>query len=86
LFAARARRFVKRLVLLQAFPDFEGQIQSRKRRIRRLEQFDDALALPVMVEAAVLAHAFGEHLLARVSKGRMPQIVRQRDRLCQVLV
>ena len=83
---ARHRRIVKRLVLLQSLPDFEGQVQSRESGIRRLEQFDDALALPVVIEAAVFAHAFGQHLFARMSKRRMPEIVRQRDRLRQVLV
>jgi hypothetical protein len=80
------RRIVKRLVLLQSLPDLECQIQAGKGGIRRLEQFDDALALPVVVEAAVPAHAFGEHLFARMSKRRMSQIVRQRDRLSQVLI
>src|SRR5687768_13299324 len=48
------RRVVKRLVLLQALSDLESQVQPGKSRIGSLEQFDHPLALPVMVEAAVL--------------------------------
>ena len=39
-----------------------------------------------MLEAAVLPHAFGQHLLARMSEGRMPEIMRERDRLRQILI
>src|SRR2546430_9979756 len=33
---------------------------------------------------SVLAHAFGQRLLARVPKWRVPQIVRQRDPFCEI--
>ena len=39
-----------------------------------------------MLKSAVLAHAFGQHLLARMPKGRMPEIMGQRDRFRQILV
>ena len=39
-----------------------------------------------MLEAAVLAHAFGQHLFARMTKRRMPEIMGQRDRFRQILV
>ena len=39
-----------------------------------------------MIEPAVIAHAFGQHLLAGMSKRRMAQIVRKRDCFRQILV
>ncbi len=86
LFRARHRRIVKRLMLAQAFAHFERQIQPGKIRIRRLEQLDHPRALLVVVETAMLAHAFRQHFLARVSERRMPEIVRERDRLGQVFI
>ena len=73
-------------MLLQTFADFERQIQTREIRICRLQQLDHAQALPVMVEAAVFAHAFREHLFAGMSERRMPEIVRERNRLGQIFV
>jgi len=34
----------------------------------------------------MIAHTFGEHLLTRMAKGRMPEIVRQRDRFGEILI
>ena len=39
-----------------------------------------------MIEPAVVAHAFGQHLLAGMSKRRMAQIVRKRDCFRQIFV
>ena len=39
-----------------------------------------------MIEPAVVAHAFGQHLLAGMSKRRMAEIVRKRDRFRQIFV
>ena len=73
-------------MLLQAFADFERQIQTREIRIRRFQQLDHAQALPVMVEATVFSHAFREHLFAGMPERRMPEIMRERNRLGQILV
>ena len=83
---ARDRRIVELVVLSQSFPHFERQVQSRKRRIRRLEQLDNALALFVVIEPAVIAHAFVEHLFAGMPERRMPEVMRQRDRLGQIFI
>ena len=85
-FLSRSRRIVKRLVLLQSLPHFEGQIQPGKIRIGIFEQLHHAQALLVVLEPAVLAHAFRQHLLAGMPERRMPQVVRQRDRFGQILV
>ena len=45
------------------------------------ELIDDAQRLQVVLEAAVLAHARVQRILAGVPKGRVPEIVRQADRL-----
>ena len=73
-------------MLLQTFAHFEGQVQPRKIRIGVLEQLDHAQALPVMIEAAVIAHAFGQNFFAGMPEGRMAEIVRQRDRFGQIFV
>ena len=39
-----------------------------------------------MVEAAVVLEQLVEHALARVAEGRMPEVVRERDRLGEVFV
>ena len=83
---ARHRRIVKLVVLPQSFAHFEGEVQSRKSRIRVLEQFHHALALFVVIEPTVLAHAFVEHFFAGMPKRRMPEVVRQRDRLGQIFI
>ena len=73
-------------MLLQAFADLERQIQTRVIRIRRFQQLDHTQALPVMVEAAVFSHALREHLFARMSEGRVAEIMRESNRLRQILV
>src|SRR5207245_9599487 len=42
--------------------------------------------LTIVVEPAVIAHAFGKHLLARMSQRRVAQIMRKRNRFRQILV
>src|SRR5881275_276467 len=39
-----------------------------------------------MLEAAVFAHAFGQHFFAGMPERRMPQVVRKRDGLRQVFI
>ena len=39
-----------------------------------------------MLESAVALHAFGQHFFAGMSEGRMPQVVRERNRLGQVFI
>ena len=70
----------------QTFAHFERQIETRKIRIRSFEQLHHTQTLAVVIEAAVSAHAFGQHLLARVPKRRVPQIVRERDRFGEIFV
>ena len=39
-----------------------------------------------MIESAVVAHTFGQYLFAGVAKGRVTEIVRQRDRFGEIFV
>ena len=80
------RHLERVLVFPQAFADFERQIETRKIRIRRFEQFHHARTLAVVIEATVIAHAFGEHFFPRVAEGRVPQIVRKRDGFGKIFV
>ena len=53
---------------------------------RIFQEFDHSHTLTVMIEAAVVAHAFSQHLFARMSKRRVSQIVRKRDRFRQIFI
>ena len=74
------------LTFPQTLQHLESQIEPGEIRIRMFQQLDHAQALAVVLKASVLPHAFRQHLLARMPKGRMPEIMRQRDRLRQILV
>src|SRR5690606_5650541 len=71
----------QRAVLQDPFPRLEREIQARKRRIAFLELVDDAQGLEVVLEAAELAHAFVQRVLPGVAEWRMPEVVREADRL-----
>ena len=73
-------------MFLQAFADFERQVQPGKSGIRVFQQLDHTQTLPVMVEATMFAHAFRQHLFARMSERRMAEIVRKRDGFGQIFV
>ena len=74
------------LVLLQAFANFEGQIQSGKIGIGVFQQFDHPQTLPVVLETAVIAHAFGQDFFAGMPEGRVAEIVGQGDRFRQIFI
>ena len=74
------------VVLHQSLADFPREIQAGEPRILLLQLLDDAEAMAVVLEATVLAHEPVERLLARVSEGRMAEVVREGDGLGQVLV
>ena len=70
----------------QTFAHFERQVQAGKIWIRRFEQLYNAHALTIVIESAVVLHAFRQHLLTGMPKGRVPEIMGERDRFRQVLV
>ena len=73
-------------VFPHAFAHFECQVQTWKIRIGIFKQLDDPDALTVVIEAAVVAHAFSQHLFARMSKRRVSQIVRESDRFREIFI
>ena len=74
-------------VLDDAFADRQGQIQPAKLQMPVLEVLHDAQRMQIVIETqAVLAQLVVERALSGMAKGRMPDIVRQRQRLGQVLI
>jgi hypothetical protein len=74
------------VVLHQSFQALERQIEPVERGILALEARHHVKALGVVIEAAVAGEALIEGALAGVSKGRMAEIVRQRQGLREVVV
>ena len=67
--------------------DFEAQVQSGKPRVALLEALHDPQRVQIVVEALAEALHFAvQRLLAGMGERRMPDIVRQRQRLGQILV
>ena len=73
-------------MLEDSFARLEREVQAGKLRVALLELVDDAQRLQVVLEAAVLAHAFVERVLAGVAERRVAEVVREADRLGQRLV
>ncbi len=71
---------------MQALAHFPGQVEPVEFGILQLQFLDHAQALRVVPETAVACHQPVERLLAEMAEGRMAEIVRQRDRLGEVLV
>ena len=73
-------------MLDQAFQRLPGEVQPVEGRIAPLERGDDAQRLRVVVEAAAVLEAAVERALAGMAERRMAEIVRERQRLGEVLV
>jgi hypothetical protein len=73
-------------VLHQPLQRLPGQIETVKSRIPALQLGDDAQRLRVVIEAAEAADRGLECALAGMAERRMTEIVRQRQRLGEVLV
>src|SRR5690348_7564490 len=73
-------------MLEDALARFETQVQPIKCPVSLLQNIHDAQRLEVMLKPPVLAHAAVQRILTRMAKRRMPQIMRQRDCLDQILV
>ena len=80
------RRVVEFGVLLQTLAHFPREIQAGKARVFLLDEFDDAEALAVVLEAAVVAHQAVQQLLAAVAERRMPEVVGERDGFGEVFI
>src|SRR5438034_10678565 len=85
-FSSRCWELVKTLMFLQTLAHFERQIETRKIRVSILQQLHHSQTLAVVVEPAMTAHAFGQHLLAGVAKRRMSQVARKGERFREILM
>ena len=74
------------VVLDEAFQRLPGEVQSVEARIFLLKLGDNAQRLGVVIEAPLARHTGIERALAGMAEGRMAEIVRERERLCQVLI
>ena len=83
---AQLARIVQRAVLEDAFARLEGQVQAVEGAVVLFQLVDHAQALQVVLEAAVVLHAFVEHVLADVAERRVAEVVGQRRGFDQVLV
>jgi len=72
-------------VLEYAIACFKREIEPVVRRVAMLKHIDHAQTLQVVLEPAPLAHAVVQRLLPRMAKRRVPEVVRQADRLHQIL-
>ena len=74
---AELARVLQRAVLEDAFARLEREVQPAKARVAVLELIDDAQRLQVVLEAAEVAHAGVERVLARVAERRVAEVVRE---------
>src|SRR5665213_1446332 len=82
----RERRLDRPIMLDGAFERFPGQVEPIEIRVAVLERRQDAQRLVVMRKAAVLAHGLVERLLAGMAEGRVAEVMRQRQRLGEMLI
>ncbi len=73
-------------MLEDAFARFKAEIQAVERAVVFFELVDDGEALQVVLEAAVIAHAFVQRILPGMAEWRMAEIVRERNRFDEILV
>src|SRR5271166_4492177 len=82
-----ARRVAQRAIVLdQPLQRLPGQVEPVEAGVAALQQGHDAQRLRVVVEPAERLHRQAQRLLPRMAERRVAQIVRQRQRLGQVLV
>ena len=73
-------------MLGEALERLPGEVEAIEGEVLALEVHDDAQALGVVIEAAVVAHGAVERALAGVAERRMAEIVGERERLGEILV
>ena len=73
-------------MLRDPLPDLPGQVEPGERRVAVLEVLDDPEGLAVVIEPAVIGEALGQDVLAEMPERRVPEVVRERQGLDQVLV
>src|SRR6185437_13933698 len=74
-------RIAERAVLEDALAALEGEVEPVEIRVAVLELIDHPQRLQVVLEASVGTHARVERILACMTEGCVPEIVREADRL-----
>ena len=82
----RVRSGQRAVMLHQPFERLPGEIDPVEARIFLFQLGDDAQRLRIVVEAAGALHGGVERALAGVAERRMAEIMRERERLGQILV
>ena len=73
-------------MLQNSLAGLEGEIQARKSRVFFFQLVDHSQTLQVVLEATIVAHAIVQGVLAGMPKGRMSQVMCQRNGFAQRLV
>src|SRR5690349_16295519 len=73
-------------MLEDAFARLEAQVKAVERTVMLFEIVDDGETLQVVLEAAVVSHAFVERILPGMAERRVSEIVCQRNRLDEIFV
>src|SRR5690606_40355961 len=81
---AERARVLERTVLQDALSRLEAQVQAVEGRVALLERIHHAQRLQVVLESAVRPHAVVQRVLPRVAEWRLPEVVRQRERIALV--
>src|SRR5687767_4073978 len=82
----RVRLVVAGEMLDEPFADFPGEVESGEARVFLFQEIDDAQALAVVLEPAMVFHERVEGGLAFVAEGRMAEVVRERNGFGKVFV
>src|SRR3954451_19463136 len=74
------------IVLHQALNRLPDQVEAVEGGVAALERGDDAQRLRIVVEAAAAGETAVERALAGMAERRVTEVMRQRQRFCEVLV
>ena len=80
------RRGDRAIMLGEAFQRLPAEVEPRPARIGRLDPGDDAQRVRVMIEAPRPGHRGVQRILAGMAERRMAEIVREGERLGEILV
>ena len=81
-----ALRILQRAMLEDALPGFKREIEAVVGGVSLFQAIDHPQTLQVVLKPTKRLHAFVERILPRMTKRGMPQIMRQRDGLHQILI
>jgi hypothetical protein len=83
---AEVARMLQRAMLENSLASLESEVEPAEACVPILEVIDDSERLQVVLEAAEIAHAFVERILAGMAKRGVTEIVSKADRFDEILV